>query len=885
MLLPPETSIKDLSLIEETDRSFEIATSDSVPFYFTYQKMVSSVFPVILVLIALLSLVPRITNLPETRYRLLLDNDSYRFYHQAQVLDHGGTLFPRDMTRWAPLGRDMTVQLVFWPRVLQAAFFVARKLHLRVTPIQIAVFSGPVVYALALIVYGFLVRSLLGWEIGLGSALLLALFPGNLYRSMAGFADRDDFCLLLMFCAYLAYLALLNSASVKKRLIYAGLCGGICFLLGWTWEGCILLTAPLALHWLLRVLREPQNASIRWELWLWTLIQMGLLLPTRTYRSFSAPFALAALGVPLSVSLFSGFYALAYPWKLSSRRIHLRSKSISLPILFSSLILATFACLVAAFPSFRETCSFFTENIVSPLGQNRLFRTIDEIQKPTLYDWWHLFQGTLIFLFIGAIYSQWNYAKRLQKHSFLPAALICICLFISIIADPFAGSNDVLKGSLLFLLLFLGLGLWNLLHGWKASLDGPEAAQVASEEFLLLWFFIELVATRGEVRYFFFLAPPAFALILRGWNLMRDQLQRWLSPTPVWEPLLLFWSGIGLQAYLWFNLMGALAPALGGSPGGGFASALEWLKTHTQPGSTVLGWWPQGAYITQFAERKTVVDEDTYRPYWIYWVARAFTAPDSQSVMPFMTSHRVDYLMLTSKDIADFPIVSYIGSKERGDSYSAVIPLARKESRQLGNLIHITFRKVLNVDLPLDDKTDANPKDSHSAKLEAVEVDYNPNAMNGEIQSAKAAVVINGKRHFTSFHSVIWKDRKWIGPPDSLPGTLIIQPFRLKSSPSSLEALYIPPKAAKSLMVRLFLSEAHLSGFEPVYDSGAGAPLAVSENSYEGNMRVKIWRIHYPPTLLTSPKYLAADFPPGPLREAWSKGAPYSILRQVSNFK
>lgn len=833
-------------------------------------------YPTALLLVALFCFLIRTAGLPASRYRLLLDNDSYRFFHQAQILNEGGTLLPRDASRWVPLGRDMTRQLLLWPRTLQASTRIVQALCPALPPIRVAVFSGPFVFSLLLLPYGLLVRRVWGRKVGLASALLLSVLPGIIYRSSAGFSDRDGFCLLLGISAYLAYIVSLDRPAGPLRLRWTALCGLFSLILSLTWEGCALLTAPLALHWLLRILREDPARPAASELWLWTLIQLLMLVPTATYREVSEPFALAALGLPLGASAIAGFVIAGRtleplrPWKI--------------PV--GWMAVSVFGCagtMALRYPDIRETAHFFMENILSPLGENRLFRTIEELQKPTLLDWWSLFNISLIFIGGGALYCQWRISKAQDKKPWLAMSLLALVLLLGVrLFNLHPSGEEVVRSGLSFLTSLVALGFYYLLGNWNPRKPDRSSLsfELLGEEFFLLWLLIALIGARGAERYLFFFAPPGMALACKGWDFLPDWSRQRVMLARASLASATFCTGIVAVAIFWVISARSLEKTFRGSPQGGFAAALGWLRSHTEPGSVVLSWWPQGAYISQFAHRPTIVDEDIYLPYWIHRTARALTSPSSEAALSFMAAHHVRYLMISSKEISKLSVLSYIGSDEAGDRMSRILPLALKGCRPLnGNSLHAVFYPATGFDLLEDVVTPSGP--ALPIRLVSIEVIFENVGSVAQIRSARAHLSVNGKFLQKGFQSIVWNGKRLPNRSGGLPGTLVVQPFRLRPSFTSLEAIYVPVQAARSLVARLFLFNELSSQFEAVYDSGTGAPIADSDNAYDGDARTRIWRIHYPPGLTTDSADLERDFRPGSLKQSWRRGLPYKPISPI----
>jgi hypothetical protein len=95
-----------------------------------------------------------------------------------------------------------------------------------------------------------------------------------------------------------------------------------------------------------------------------------------------------------------------------------------------------------------------------------------------------------------------------------------------------------------------------------------------------------------------------------------------------------------------------------------------------------------------------------------------------------------------------------------------------------------------------------------------------------------------------------------------VPGTLILLPTLDNQMP---RAIYLSEKASQQVAVRLYLFNEEIPGFILVRDTNQGP--------FPDRGGLKLWRIDYPPNVITRHEYLETDFPTvDGLKQSWYKG-------------
>ena len=181
-------------------------------------------------------------------------NDAYLYYRQAERIFEEGRLPKRDMERWLPLGRDLSLLHNLYSYVVAYPYRTVRVFFPNLTLHAFSCYAPPVLFAMTAALFTAALLSLYGWEAaGLGS-LFFVLSPPLAGRTSLGFADRDAFCLFLAVLTGALYLWQINASARRNRIALATACGLTACVGCLGWEGfgtfalCVLIPA-MAVAW------------------------------------------------------------------------------------------------------------------------------------------------------------------------------------------------------------------------------------------------------------------------------------------------------------------------------------------------------------------------------------------------------------------------------------------------------------------------------------------------------------------------------------------------------------------------------------------------------------------------------------------------------------
>ena len=539
-------------------------------------------------------------------------NDAYLYYRQAERIVEEGRLPKRDMERWLPLGRDLTLLHNLYSYVIAYSYKTARVFVPDLTLHKFSCYAPPVLFAMTAALFTASLLSLYGWEAaGLGG-LFFVLAPSVASRTALGFADRDAFCLFLAVLLGCLYLQQIRADSKRARLIFASAAGFTACFGCLAWEGfgpfalCVLAPALIA-AWR----RQNRMAEALLYCGCWALPLLALSSAHRFWDVPSEPAhpvgmiavfpALLAAAVLLARQAFRADGAQTRP---SAAQRH---PAVKFAALLPVLLLTAF--LVRRFLLSGEASLAFAV----PFSNSRLMQTVSELQDMGADEWKRHFSALPVIAAAGVIGAFIRLWKR-RKGKF----------------DP-----------LLFAALWIGV--WGCL-------------------------------TIGSVRYSIMLAPAlaavsAVALVWAG-NTIQPALSRALDANnrrsfAAREGLRYVYMTLIPMTILYWGPAGRIVPQAAESaalrppvPSAPTLEAYRWTSAQLTDGGgkqpVIAARWGSGSQINVLADAKTIEDQDLWKHYWIHLSARHLYCAESETeALRFLKTREADYWILSLQDLMD----------------------------------------------------------------------------------------------------------------------------------------------------------------------------------------------------------------------------------------
>ena len=572
--------------------------------------------------------------------------DAYLYYWNAQIISEQGYLPARDMHRWLPLGRDLGQTLNLYAYALAYTHKALSPLFPSLSLYQVTLYAPVVCFVSGLAVlclflyrtYGFLFSSTVG--------VLLATFPGTIDRSTAGFSDRDSWCLMLGILVVTTYLASLQTQHTRKRLIWTFASGVLVFLGGISWEGFgVFLSIILVVELWRFITSETEEGLGYYLLWVCTFVPM-LYLTSPAYQDgqgFSTHLSAFMLVPPL---VLLGIRAVRCFLMSNAQKVRLHARTLALGLTLASSAIAIGYVFIQL--------DTFTDTTV-PLSQNRLMRTIVELQTPNYNDW-ILRYGSLFFIgslgLIGVSIHLW---RKLGTVLILPFVLFVLTTFFQRKLDGHLGTT---LGHTLFFMSIVGSVIGFLIVAWRRNKrQKDEHSYVAATA----WFFLWVALARDAVRYDFFIGIPiAFfaAMLIR---FLSDTLSAELGILRIPKQflkigitiaclaILMYWTPAGAHAKRSIFTTRHIRQASPGTTD--ITKAFDWMKSTLPNTAVAAAHWHYGSQLNVLAGVKTITDQDHYIQHWISLYERyVYHAANEREVLEYLKTHGATHLMLTPSE-------------------------------------------------------------------------------------------------------------------------------------------------------------------------------------------------------------------------------------------
>ena len=817
-----------------------------------------------------------IPNLPTGQFA---SNDAYLYYSHADTIIKEGTLPKVETHRWVPLGRDLTEMLHGYAYGLAASYKVISLFFPDVTLYQIQRVAPTVCFLIGVAVLCCFLYAPFGLSIAIVVGIFLAVMPGSIERSSAGFSDRDGWCWILGVLAITFYLCKEYTPQKRFRYVYAVLSGISVLIGGLSWEGFGGFGLAIIAVELWRFLTTDTEKHLReYTVWVLTFAPwLYLFCPAYHSGGGFSNHATAFLLFPPLVML--GLRTLRYTLTSQHRFArfladHVSARAISL-VLSAICILMGLIYLALQ----RET---FTQSIV-PFSDAAVMETVGELRPPPDAFWYHRYGGVMWLasgcLIVGGLRLWGKRAVPLTGTLAFFTASTFLRQYLYHVLSP-SVCEYVFYGAVAFTpIAALGTAVC------RAAPAKHEHTYIAMATWLLLW----LGLARDAQRYDFFIGVPlayfsAIALQFIATRLTervkmltkteaiegapetspaqssqkkgrtRRRKARQKSPAtpppPHFTPhawiktgitlaclaFILFWEppgssakhGLAHRGYATRIIPEIVLPGRK-TP---IANACQWLMRHHTRDAVVAAAWSHGNYLNVLGGAQTVIDADHYIMHWIgLYEEHVAAAQSEREALEFLKTHNVTHLLLTEEDVL-YTASKHTHADEQPDAPHYMEPL-------------VAHTPIGNSDYQMV------PVHKH-AFITAASIDFHhtPPIVTAHLQNKKTVKLPYIKHlgesketvHDTHTHTPeVSTETEETREAENRNGG-ILHYFDAKTQQEHL--YYLSPRSWNSLAVKLFLRGEQSDAFVPVYpESGHAAA-------------VKIWEIHYPRDITENPKYL-----------------------------
>jgi len=579
-----------------------------------------------LFLIVLLAFTVRILPLRWGSY--LSEFDPFYHYRCTRFLIENG--FPdfftwHDAKSWYPYGREVALTtspgLPFSGAVL---FLLLRILGFQVSVLDVCIFFPPIIGALTCIVIYYLGKYVGGEEAGLFAALFLALNPAYISRTYLGFYKHETVGVFTMLLFSFFWLRSLEEAHSNTRSVcYAAAAGLSLGFLHASWRASYYAMDLAAVFTVILVLLKRYNRRVLISYTIMMLL--SLLIAVQIPRpGLSAYKSIATIPVYAVMLLLLSYEA--------SRRVELRRFKIFV------IALAVLLVSVAGYWSLSSAALFSLRelSVLNPFARldMPIVQSVAEHRPATWAAFYYEF-GLLSFLAPLGFY--FTVRRRTNADIFLT--------FFGLTSMYFAAS--MVRLTLIMAPAFCMLGGLASSEILKPFADIARGTTFFSRRKTR---FVPRVGSEFGVLAFILLLLIIFPTVWRGVD-------------SAYQPVTIATSSIPIREGY-----------------GDWLEALTWMSDNLNSSSVVAAWWDYGYWITDIANKTTLIDNSTINSTQIAQVALMFLSNETQA-LPILQKYGATHVVVfTTISLAQrFRQSIYFGEEVKWTWMAEIAGLNRSE--------------------------------------------------------------------------------------------------------------------------------------------------------------------------------------------------------------
>jgi len=576
-----------------------------------------------LVLIISLTAYVRTRDLPNLNGEFLLALDPHVFLRYARDIVEWGGVPLNDTMRYYPSGFDTSRELLM-PSYATAAVYYFLNFFADVDIVNAAIIYPVIVTCIGMIFFFLFVRDIFGNTVAFSSSLLLAVVNGFLYRTSAGFTEKESVAVMFLFALIYFIIKALKNDDWHKKLFYsipAGLCviGSVL-----SWGGVNFTFIALGALFLVSIFLgiSKRNDSIVFAVIVLSIISVTFLVGR--YGNFvdifkSYMFIYFPVALVLNLYRFELYprikkYIKKYKPKKLSEHFYSMIVGIGLLVLVSLVY--------PGFGFYSYLLNFAFERMSNPFGSDAFAMSVNENQAPYFYDpsghvdWWSPMNFTFFTMILGSFILFFEMFKKFPKQKLIITSTYILTLILFIFsrfstASEYAGitaffGQSVLGVPLHYIILFaFAVYLAYFVVKNQEKFENFKSIRV-DYLFMFFWFFVSAVGARGGVRIIFAVCPPA--MILSGYFFKK--FNKWIKgfvESGVFAAVITY-SIFGVLFIYNLNIAIAANSNLYSSFTGEWDEAMIWVQGNTAVDSVFTHWWDYGYWVQTMGNRTTNLD-------------------------------------------------------------------------------------------------------------------------------------------------------------------------------------------------------------------------------------------------------------------------------------
>ncbi len=801
--------------------------------------------------------------------------DPFVFLRYGQYILEHGKLMTFDMLRSVPLGFETSREMLLVSYFNVFMYKILNIFNSNITFEFIHVIYPVILFFFIIIIFFLLVRRLFNNNsIALIATAFLSVIPTFLYRTMAGFSDKEALGTFFMFLAFYFFVVSWQTKSNKNSLIFGSLSGISTALIGLTWGGFkfifIIFGAFALIEWFLEKLSKKDVLSYS----SWLIISLTILVFSPQYTLFGFFNSITSL-----IAIFSLFIIL---FDLFVLEIHIKRLDKFLPSKFPPTVnkfLISFVVifiLVSLFfgPSLLyDQISQIINGMLNTMSGDRIAVTVAEQNQPFVTQWFSNFGLLFFWMFlIGSVILFYSMLKPLGKVK-SKLTLAYLVFIISFIFSKYSPSSFLNGDSIFSKFLYLGslvyfITLISILYIKSYSRNNGLFNSISKINknyiFLFIWFVIMIIAARSAIRLLFVFSPiisiMAAYFIYNFFKIIMRIESKSYRVLGLFFVLFIFIFPVNGTLFTFANSSYNSAEYTGPSYNSQWQYGMKWVRENTAEDSVFAHWWDYGYWVQAGGERATIVDGGHPVGYWDYLMGRhVLTAQSEIEALEFLKSHNSTHLLIISDEIGKYTAYSSIGSDVNYDRYSWITTFALQGTKpSADNVTNYIYNGRYRLDEDFVYNDVIYPKNVAAiigfvVPIKIIEGSYN-------LQRPFVVINYNGNQVTIPMNCVYLNNQFANFGEDGFPGCFRMIPSIVQSQQNKFGAgLYVSEKGISALWTQLFLFDKQFDNFELVYDDSDKSPLALYNSRLIGPL--KIWELNYPSNIQVNEEYLNTEYP------------------------
>ena len=807
--------------------------------------------------------------------------DPFVFLRYVEDIVANGTLMAVDTLRYFPEGFSRLAEFKIVSYTVAYFYKFLNFFDPSVTVAYAHVIYPAVAFVFGLVAFFFLMRSIFNWKVALLGSGFLTVLPAYLYRTMAGFSDKEALAMIFMFVGLMLVAKFMYEKRFKWAAVYAALAGLDVAALWLIWGGAGFLILTIGVFFIGVVMLGRLTKK---NLYLYSIFMAVFVFVYQVGFAERAG-SLIDIETSLITSHFSGmlFLALVLAWLhylLFMKDVFKIKEKVKIPHTYASLavlaLLGFIAISIWVGPSYiwQQIGVVFTL-LTSPQNFDRWTLTVAESHQPYFVDLVGQFGWDfLILVWLGCMFLFYETFKSLGEKKGIYLSVAFGVFFAAFAMSRYSSSSAIFNGaSNLSTLVYIGSGFVFMAYfGYELYMHHHKVKERLSKidlgyMLILIFFFFTLMGARSAVRLLFTFAPATamlgavggFLLLVYLWRL-KQPIVKYASVVVVVLLMVMMLNGFS-QSVL------AQASGTGPSYNNQWQIGMDWVRENTAEDSVFASWWDYGYWIQAGGDRATISDGGNARSGINYFVGRALlTGHSEREALELLAANQVTHVLMISDEIGKYGAYSSIGSDANYDrfGYIGTFGYDASQSTESRDGVNLVYTGGVALDEDLNYQGQFFPASSTGLYGFIVPTILDESGLITGIDQPLAAVASGDTFVQVPLRCVFYNGQEYrFGSEEDemLEGCIQLVP-RLQSGVFEEIGMvfYYSPRVYSSNFVHMYMFGEDYEYMDLVYSDEESVPLMYYEGMIIGPM--KIWEVTgYPDDLEIPEEYYTGEIP------------------------